>query len=196
MPDEVVSVPLCNPILKVRVVALFKGKEAGPFKYLQGTRSGILKLVNSEPEKTEVARAYHRSSQEFFAKLANAVPGPVDAILSPPSDMAWQSEPYRRAIATRFPAAVDLSGAISRGGTARAGKGASLEEILGGLSYRPCGREKDFRRIVIVDDTFTTGTTAAALVSLLHEHGVSKTCEVILACPLWLDMVNLGASES
>lgn len=59
--------------------------------------------------------------------------------------------------------------------------------MLGALSYRPTGQEKDFRRIVIVDDTFTTGTTAAAVVLLLRQHGLPDECEVTFACPLWLD---------
>jgi predicted amidophosphoribosyltransferase len=53
-------------------------------------------------------------------------------------------------------------------------------------------REKDFHRVVIVDDTFTTGTTAAAIVTLLQKHGLPKTCEVIFACPLWLDTETAG----
>ena len=185
--DEIVAVPLLNPRLKVRVVALAKSKTSGPFTYLQGMRQGTLKAVNADPEDTEVARAYHRDEQKYVSMLARAVPGPVDAVLSPPSRMAWQAEPYRHAIAAAHAQPVDLTAALIRSGNARAGEGASFEDVLGGLSYKPSGQEMTFRRMVIVDDTFTTGTTAAAIVVLLQKHGLQDECEVIFACPLWLD---------
>jgi hypothetical protein len=185
--DETVAVPLPDPRLKVRVIALLKAKTSGAFRYLQGMRQGTLKAISADPEDTEVARAYHRNEQKYFAMLAEAVPGPIDAVLSPPSRMAWQAEPYRKAIAAAHAEAADLTAAVSRTGNARAGEGASFEDVLDGLSYKPTGQEKNFRRIVIVDDTFTTGTTAAAVVVLLRQHGLLDECEVIFACPLWLD---------
>lgn len=190
MTDETVAVPRAAPRLKVRVIALRKGKVPGAFRYLQGMRQGTLKTINSDPEQTEVARDYHRKEQGYFEMLASAVPGPIDAILSPPSSIASQAEPYRKAIAAQHLNAIDLTDAVSRSGKARAGEGSSCDEVLAGLAYKPCGREKDFRRLIIVDDTFTTGTTAAAVVELLRKHGLLETCEVILACPLWLDTVK------
>jgi hypothetical protein len=82
-----------------RVVALLKAGKPGPFAYLQGMRQGTLKAVSADPEKTEIAQAYRRNEQKYCAMLAKAVQGPIDAVLSPPSRMAWQAEPYRRAIA-------------------------------------------------------------------------------------------------
>jgi hypothetical protein len=185
--DEIVAVPLSDPRLKVRVITLHKAKTPGPFRYLQGMRQGTLKVISADPEVTEPARTYHQNKQKYFAMLVDAVPGPIDAVLSPPSSMAWQAEPYRKAIAAAHPEAADLTEAMGRTGNARAGEGASFEDVLGGLSYKPTGLEKDFRRFVIVDDTFTTGTTAATVVMLLRQHGLPDECEVILACPLWLD---------
>ncbi len=185
--DETVEVPLPCPHLSVRVIALRKAKDTGPFAYLQGMRQGTLKAMNSNPEDTETARAYHRNERIYFAMLAEAVPGPLDAVISPPSRMAWQAEPYRRAIMSAHSNVTDLTAAVSRIGSARAGEGASLEDILDSLRYQPKGTEKDFRRIVIVDDTFTSGTTAAAVVKLLRQNGLSEECEVIFACPMWLD---------
>jgi len=185
--DETVAVPLPNPRLKVRVITLLKAQKPGPFQYLQGMRQRTLHAISADPEDTEIARAYHRNEQKYFAMLVEAVPGPIDAVLSPPSRMAWQAEPYRKAIAAAHPKAADLTAAVGRNGNARAGEGASFEDVLGALSYRPTGQEKDFRRIVIVDDTFITGTTAAAVVLLLRQHGLPDECEVTFACPLWLD---------
>jgi len=187
MPDELVWVPLIDPRIQLRVIALYKGRDPGPFGYLQGMRSGSLKALNSDPEKTEAAKNYHRNEQKYFENLAHAVPGPLDAILSPPSDFGWQSEPYRKKVGAKYKDALDLTDAFSRTGLARAGKGASLTEVLMSLSYAPCGKDSEFRQLAIVDDTFTKGTTAAALVLRLREHGLPETCNVIVACPLWLD---------
>jgi hypothetical protein len=41
--------------MEVRLIALFKGKDPGSFTYLQGMRSGRLKLMNPDPEQTEAA---------------------------------------------------------------------------------------------------------------------------------------------
>ncbi|MER8895927.1 hypothetical protein [Mesorhizobium sp. M0676] len=187
--DLKVGVPVKSPILDVRVIALYKGKEPGPFDYLQGMRSGILRALGN-PEETEVARRYHRREQEFFELLSQKVPGPVTAVLSPPSDFAWQAEPYREAIKRKFPNAIDLTPAMTRPGQFRAGKGATVDQVVSGLSYQPQGTENGIEQLVIVDDTFTTGTTAAAIVLLLREHGLPEECDVILACPLWLDTVT------
>lgn len=176
--------------MEVRLIALFKGKDPGPFTYLQGMRSGRLKLMNPDPEQTEAALTYHRNEQRYCAMLAKAVPGPVDAILSPPSSLAWQAEPYRRAIAAKHAEATDLSASFLRSGDAKASKSASLEDLLDELTFTPSDHEQDFERVVIVDDTFTTGKTAAAVVTLLRHHHLQQSCEVILACPLWLDTVR------
>lgn len=184
--DETVNVPLQLPVLMVRVIALRKAKDPGPFAYLQGMRQGTLAAVNSNPEDTEVARAYHRNEQRYFTMLADAVPGPIDAVISPPSEMAWQAEPYRAQIIAAHSIAIDLTTAIARTGNSRAGEGASLDDMLDGLRYQPTGGEKEFQRVAIVDDTFNSGTTAAAIVSLLRQHGLSDKCEVIFACPMWL----------
>lgn len=185
--DEIVEVPLRCPVLKLRVIALRKAVNAGPFSYLQGMRQGTLKAVKSDPEETEIARSYHRNEKFYFDLLAKAVPHPIDAVISPPSRMPGQAEPYRRAIVAASPKAADLTAAISRRGTSYAGEGASLNNVLSGLRYQPTGQERDFRRIIIVDDTFTTGTTAAAVVLLLRQNGLLKECEAVFACPMWLD---------
>ena len=72
--DVTVAVPLPDPKLKVRVIALLKAKQPGAFEYLQGMRQGTLTAISANPEETEVARAYHRKEQGYFTMLAQAVP--------------------------------------------------------------------------------------------------------------------------
>lgn len=164
MPDETTTIPRNDPTgqLSVRVIAIHKGKNAGPFGYLQGMRSGTLKIVKADPEETEVAKAYHRNEKRYYEVLATAVPMEAEAVISPPSRMAWQAEPYRRAILGKNPSATDLTSRLTRTGNTFAGVGATVHAVAAGLNYAPTGQESKIRRLVIVDDTFTTGTTAAA----------------------------------
>jgi hypothetical protein len=182
--EEDVRIPFKNPELQAHVIALHKGKEPGSFHYIQAIRQGTLRAVNRDPEKTEVARIYHANEQRYFPLLASKIKGTVDAILSPPSRLPEQSEPYRNAIAELHPSAVDLTSRFNRTGPARAGEGAEICDVFKGLSYNPDGREKNIQRLVICDDTLNNGTTAAAIVKLLREHGLASDCEVIIACPL------------
>ena len=62
-----------------------------------------------------------------------------------------------------------------------------MTTLIESLYYKPCGQERAFQRLVIADDIFTSGSTAAAIATLLRNNGVMEECEIILACPLWLD---------
>jgi len=188
VPDEIFDIPVQSPFVRVRVVALRKGKSAGAFSYLQGIRSGVLqKLVNWE--NSDAVLGYKRNLHRYCQMLANAVSGDIDAVISPPSKMAWQAEPYRKEILAKNSRGVDLTALMTKSGDARSGTGATFEQILAELEYRPCGQEPNFQRIVIVDDTFNEGKTAAAVLSKLRQHGVSDQCTFVVACPLWLDTI-------
>lgn len=109
--------------------------------------------------------------------------------------MSWQAEPYRRAICEANPSAIDLTGQLTRTGSAFAGENATVAQLATQMHYAETGRESTIRRLVIVDDTFTRGATAAALVTVLRKHGLSDDCEVVVACPLWLDTFLPGMDE-
>jgi glutamine phosphoribosylpyrophosphate amidotransferase len=104
--------------------------------------------------------------------------------------MAWQAGPYRQAVLSKNQKATDLTAQLSRSGNALAGEGAAVQTVAAGLSYAPTGQEGKIRRLVIVDDTFTTGTTITAIVETLRKHGLPAECEIVVACPLWLDTVS------
>lgn len=133
MPREIVTIPLNDPVLTVQVVALYKGKDAGPFAYLQSMRSGVLKTLNTNAEDTETARTYHRREGGYQQMLADALPTDADAVISPPSRMAWQAEPYRQAIRRKNPSAVDLTPRLTRVGNAFAGGRATVAEVTAQL---------------------------------------------------------------
>jgi len=46
---------------------------------------------------------------DYVPAVVRAVDAPVDALVSPPTDHAWQAKPYRQALATKFRQAVDLT---------------------------------------------------------------------------------------
>lgn len=195
LPEDVVMIPLNNPSLAVRVVALFKGKEPGPFAFLQGMRSGVLKVLNPDPEKTEAAMGYRRKEGRYQRMLADKLPANFDAVVSPPSRMAWQAEPYRREICRKNPSAIDLTPQFTRNGNALAGEEATLAQIIAQMHYVQTGQERDIGRLIIVDDTFTRGTTAAAIIGVLRANGLREDCETIVACPLWLDTFSPELGE-
>jgi len=92
--------------------------------------------------------------------LVRAVKDRVDVLVSPPSDHAWQPKPYREALLDKFPDAADLTSCFSRTGTMRASTKAAFDEVLASLAYKPTGHQKDYRRVLIVDDTFNRGFSA------------------------------------
>jgi glutamine phosphoribosylpyrophosphate amidotransferase len=156
-------------------------------------RSGVLMRVNPDPEQSETANAYRRNESRYQNMLAEKVPSDFDAVVSPPSRMAWQAEPYRKAIRLKKPSAIDLTHRLKRVGHAFAGENATVAQISEQMEYVPTGHECDIRRLIIVDDTFTRGTTAAATVRVLRAYGLPEDCEIIVACPLWLDTFDPAA---
>jgi hypothetical protein len=191
---ETIRVPVCDPRFEVRVFALHKGRDAGPFAYLQAARQGTHRVLGKDLEQMAVAIQYKQNLPRYKANLAAAIDGPLDAFLSPRSDHPWQAEPYREALANRFRNAVDLTDSFSRSGLARAGTGAKLGDVVASLAYKSTAREKNFQRIAIVDDTFTRGVTVTATVIHLRQHGLPEECHIVVACPLWLDTVKPAAS--
>lgn len=157
---------------------------------MQSARQHINQAIGMKLDEMAAASTYRAMLFQYKAQLVGAIEGPLDALLSPPSDHPCQAGAYRVALASTFPDATDLTTRFSREGTERAGRDATLEEVVGSLTYKPTGGEKEFRRIVIVDDTFTRGITASAIITHLRKEGLSENCEVLLVCPLWLDTVK------
>lgn len=194
-PDDPMMIPLNDPSVQVRVITLFRGREAGPFAFLQGMRSGLLHRLSSDPETTETAKAYRRNERRYQKMLADEIPSDYDAIISPPSRMSWQADPYRQAICQANPSAIDLTPQLTRTGNAFAGENATVDELTRQMHYVATGNESVINRLIIVDDTFTKGSTAAALVKVLWAHGLPQDCDVIVACPLWLDTFSPHLGE-
>lgn len=108
-----------------------------------------------------------------------------DFVLSPPSRRS-DSEPYRQEILDRGIAAVDLTDCFSRN-SARSRSTGSFDELIDDLDFEDRHGLKGARAVLIVDDYFVTGRTAAALLSVLRSFGFPQNADVTVACPLWLE---------
>ena len=57
--------------------------------------------------------------------------------------------------------------------------------MVGDLTYDARGDEVCLRSVLIVDDTFNTGRTVAAVITRLIEAGTSDECSFAVAVPFW-----------
>jgi hypothetical protein len=69
MPGQIVQVPLSDPQFKISLVFLHKGKNAGPFSYLQSARQGAHKALGQDLEETAVARTYNATLFKYKQQL-------------------------------------------------------------------------------------------------------------------------------
>jgi predicted amidophosphoribosyltransferase len=92
---------------------------------------------------------------------------------------------------TRGIATTDLSGHMSRTRPTSA-RHQSFDQLIDALSFDGAPSIEGARSLLIVDDYFVTGRTAAALLSVLRSHGFPPDGQVTVACPLWLDRSGAG----
>ena len=161
--------------------------------YLQGVRSGSLAKISStgNPEDTATAKNYHAMLWKYKGQLVNevldpSVTAPVTAIVSPPTRFPQHSEPYRLAIRDKLPGVIDLTDRFCRSGNVHSGEDASFDEICAALDYRAANDEVTISSLLIVDDVFSRGRTAAAMVFKLRAAGLPIISPVTIAFPLWI----------
>lgn len=152
--------------------------------YFQGIRNGmLLNIGRGHPENTEIATSYRNMERRYADQLASELPEQAfDAILSPPSRYNHAAA-YRDS--ARMLAARDITSRFRKEGSTLSGAGGKLEKILSELSYDAHGDEGCLHSVLIVDDTFCTGRTVAAVITRLLEAGVPPDCSFTVAVPLW-----------
>jgi len=169
MTVEKFAVPLSTPKYDIRIVSLYKGKDTGPFTWLQDTRQHVFERQFKRPlEEAEFTLSYQRNLWKYVQRLVDGVvdavgtepESTVDAILSPPSDHPDQAIPYREALSKKFPKACDLTENFSRKGADRAQHDATVETIKRNLTYSPTGHEEKIRSLLVVDDILNAEATA------------------------------------
>lgn len=120
---------------------------------------------------------------------------PMDVLVSPPSTRPELIVPYRQALSKKFPDAIDRTEAFTSDGSVSSTHGASYEELLASISYKPFGDESKLNSIVIVNDVLARGRTVAAIIHRLKEAELSPTCSITIACPLWVRRHNVSLSR-
>ena len=195
MPTENIDLPLLGTVVQrnVRIAYLRKHDDPGEFSYIQGICSGRLKRF-TDFENLQVSVDYRRNLPNFTSGLAELLKSPFDAVLSPPSRHPELAQPYFGALLPSSPKAVDLSGNFSRKSGSRSGDGRTYQEVFDGLSYDPKGCESALGSVLIVDDIFYSGNTAAAIIAHLQRAGTPAPCRFTVACPYWRQSVPVHAS--
>jgi len=183
---EVIDIPLNAPVIRdVRIGYLRKSFEPGRFSYLQGVGSGLIKRLENY-EASETARVYLESATRDQEELACLIGcSRYDALLSPPTRHPQLTDGYRRAFAAHAPQALDITDRFQRVKGVRSGPGRPLQAVVDDIRYESHGDESAFRKIIIIDDIFATGTTAAAMIHRMRQAGLSDECSFVIACPYW-----------
>lgn len=119
----------------------------------------------------------------MLVRAVDAIQPRYDVVVAPPSSRE-DSKPYKNALLQS--GALDISDRFSRLPGVSAGRGATLEEMTAALSYSTAGDECGFRSLLIVDESFSRGTTAAAVLDHLRRAGLSDDCTVTIASAVWL----------
>jgi hypothetical protein len=108
-----------------------------------------------------------------------------DTIISPPSRFPFTNA-YRNAIRPSLSQSVDLSGRIERISESFAGRGADFDQHRKAFRFHPTLEIRSSKSLLIIDDIFWRGVTAAATLFHLRQAGLPHNAKVALACPLWI----------
>jgi hypothetical protein len=134
---------------------------------------------------SEAYSYYQQLSKSTLALLQQVNDTLIDFILSPPS-RRHDAEPYRAAFRVHFPDATDLSGAFARNGSVSAGESRDVASLLASLSFSTTIDLSSASSLLIVDDVYSSGTTAAAIVQLLCRNGLPSHTAITIAAPLYV----------
>ncbi len=188
MPLRDIAIPVHDPTIAVKLVYLGDQGDGRGLLYLQSVRSGVLKIQSrtGNPEDAPLAQLYRGFLPMLPGQLSSQVSGPVAAIVCPPTDFPEHAQPYKAELQRTFDDAVDLTSRFQRSGAVRSRDGVPFEAVLKELIYDSKGDEATFRTLLIVDDVFGRGVTAASITQHLRRAGLSADAAITVAVPLWV----------
>jgi adenine/guanine phosphoribosyltransferase-like PRPP-binding protein len=184
-------VPVESPQLPVSVysLAVHGGDSPSVLSYLQYVRSIkagssewdrlLLKQIKAEYPKQK-GKAAQLLADGIRSLLADEEPG---AIVNIPSTRDLNC-PYYSAIKERFRNAVDMSPFIKRHYKVKSGEGATFKEVFDDTYLEPCDSLAGIKNILLIDDVYASGNTAAAVLLRLREIGLPDTAQMVIAAPL------------
>lgn len=84
------------------------------------------------------------------------------------------------AVRAKWPKARDITRNFAKG-TVKAGDDSALQSLIASMSYMPDGKEEEVDSLLIVDESVSTGKTAAAMIEHLKAAGMLPETPVTLA---------------
>jgi hypothetical protein len=133
---------------------------------------------------SEEASSYYSQLPKATKALASELRDtPMDLVLTPPS-RRHDAEPYLAELKRYFRDAVDLSRSVHRVRDVSAGANPGAVEFAASIALTFAGSLSNFRSVLIVDDVYSSGTTAAAIVFRLEQFGLHIDAQITIAAPL------------
>lgn len=108
-----------------------------------------------------------------------------DAVLAPPSRRG-DAVTYLDAIVEELGPVQDWTACFSRHEGASAGTLRSCEALYDALTFVPRESITGRSAVLMVDESFSSGTTACAVLRHLVDAGLPRECQFTVAAPLWV----------
>jgi hypothetical protein len=188
MPSTLVTLPSpANLQTELRYLAKYTGPSRPDPVLVYLHRVRIPSLVRAYPDAVaNLERQYQDAipqlTKGFVALLAGEQ---IDLIVATPSSRR-DVVPYHEAVRAAYPGALDLTDAFRKAPTVSATTATSSEAVDRAITTEPVEVPPTARRVLIVDDIFSSGRTAAAIVARLRANGLQPNATVLIAAPLWV----------
>lgn len=133
---------------------------------------------------SEEAVSYYTQLPNAARSLADAIPSiEIDIILAAPSRRR-DAEPFLAWIKRRFPNAKDLTKCVHRVRDISAGEHPGAIQFIANIALTYGASLSEARHVLIVDDVFSSGTTASAITFRLEQLGLPPNATIAIAAPL------------
>lgn len=171
MPVQQVTLPTKATVRLIFVESKGVGRD-----YFNAKRLGVSGGVTEE--------TYYLRLPKLVSALVAEVQQPgiqFDAVLRIASS-GIDAVPYMTALCAAFPGITDLTPNLTRKGRVRAANGkTTLADLIEEFEYTPSGAEVSFKSLLIVDETYATGKSVAAVLEHLRGAGLPEDADITVA---------------
>ena len=134
----------------------------------------------SSPEAAAYYQTLPQATEAYYRLLGDQR---FNAYVSPPSRRN-DAEPYRAVAMHRIPYPLDLTRFFKKKGEELGGHAGSPETLAEHFELSYNDSLHDVKTLLIVDDAFSNGTTAGAIVIRLRKRGLPGSALITIATPL------------